>query len=289
LTLEQLRIFVAVAERQHITRAAEALNLTQSAVSSAISALETRHGVTLFDRVGRSIILNETGRTFLAEAQGVLDRAKAAEGALDDLSGLMRGRLSIMASQTIASHYLPKYLVAYRAAYPQILIDVHSGNTDQVADGVESGQAELGLVEGRVDRPTLSSTLLAEDELVVVVAPGHPWASSEKTPDMRTTPWVVREPGSGTRAAFDVMIRSLGLDENAIDIAMVLPGNEAALGAVAAGLGATLISRNVAETYVAAGWLVVVKGPTRYRSFYVLRHKQRYRTKAAEALLTLMK
>lgn len=288
MTLEQLRIFVAVAERQHITRAAEALNLTQSAVSSAISALETRHGVTLFDRVGRSIILNETGRTFLAEAQGVLDRAKAAEGALDDLSGLRRGRLSIMASQTIASHYLPKYLVAYRAAHPQILIDLHSGNTDQVADGVESGQAELGLVEGSVDRPTLSSTLLAEDELVVVVAPGHPWAGSENFPDLRTTPWVVRETGSGTRAAFDNVMNGLGLEEGSIDIAMVMPGNEAALGAVAAGLGATLTSRDVAETYVAAGWLVVVEGPKRYRSFYVLRHKQRYRTKAAEALLALM-
>ncbi|MDE8345479.1 MAG: LysR family transcriptional regulator, partial [Acidocella sp.] len=84
MTLEQLRIFAAVAERQHITRAAAALNLTQAAVSASIAALETQHDVKLFDRVGRNIALTETGRLFLEEARGVLARAAAAETALRD-------------------------------------------------------------------------------------------------------------------------------------------------------------------------------------------------------------
>ena len=101
LTLEQLRILVAVAEREHVTQAARALNLTQSAVSAAVSAIESRHGVKLFDRVGRRIELTEGGRTFLTEARAVLARAAAAETVLSDLAGLKPGAVTLAASQTV--------------------------------------------------------------------------------------------------------------------------------------------------------------------------------------------
>jgi len=281
LTLEQLRIFIAVAERQHITRAAEALHLTQSAVSSAIGALESRHGITLFDRVGRAIILNETGRTFLPEAKAVLDRAKAAEAALDDLSGLRRGTLSIMASQTIASYWLPKHLATYRRRYPQIEMEVHFANTDQVADAVESGEAEVGLVEGVVDRPALNAKVFAEDEMVVVIAPDHSWRDRTKI-DLGQVDWIVREEGSGTRAMFDTL--TMDVD---VRIAMTLPGNEAVLGAVEAGLGATLVSLSVARSRIAAKSLVVVNGFSQTRNFFVLHHKERFRTRAADAFISM--
>lgn len=289
MTLEQLRIFVAVAERQHITRAAETLNMTQSAVSSAVSALESRHKVTLFDRVGRSIVLNEAGQVFLDEARAVLDRAKAAEGALDDLSSLRRGQLSIMASQTVASYWLPQRLVAYRRAYPQIAIDMDFINTDRVADGVESGRAELGLVEWWVDRPALSTELLDEDEMVVVVGQSHPWADGRPVGPANFTEaeWVLRELGSGTRAAFDGMIAKAGIAAGEVNIALVLPGNEALLGVLEAGFGATLVSRDVARPHIAAGLLAVVNAPPVKRSFYLLRHKERYRTRAAESFLAI--
>ncbi len=290
MTLEQLRIFLAVAELQHITRAAEGLHMTQSAVSAAVSALESRHGVTLFDRVGRSIVLNEAGRTFLPEAQAVLDRAKAAQGALDDLSRLLRGRLSVMASQTVADYWLPRRLVAYRQMHPRIELDMAFGNTGQVADGVESGLAELGLVEGQVNRPALSVDLLDQDEMIVVVGAGHAWTEPgvAQAAGYGGTAWVLRETGSGTRAAFDGMIARAGIDAAALDIAMVLPGNEAVLGVVEAGLGATLVSRAVARARVVAGLLTVVDLPIVRRSFYLLRHKERYRTKAAEAFLAMV-
>jgi DNA-binding transcriptional LysR family regulator len=173
MTLEQLRIFVAVAERQHVTRAAAALNLTQSAVSSAITALEGRHGVALFDRVGRSIVLNQAGETFLVEARSVLARVAAAEAALADLSGLERGRLSIHASQTIASYWLPPRLTAFHAAHPGIVLDVAIGNTAQVARAVADGDAEIGLVEGIVDDPVLNRTVIDQERLSLVVGRDH--------------------------------------------------------------------------------------------------------------------
>ncbi|MGV8853791.1 MAG: LysR substrate-binding domain-containing protein [Devosia sp.] len=285
MTLDQLRIFLEVAEQQHITRAAQTLNLTQSAVSAAVAALEARHGVGLFDRVGRAIRLNDTGRAFVPEARGVLDRAKAAENALDDLSALRRGRLSIMASQTIASHWLPGRLVAFHRAYPPVEIELGFANTDLVADGVESGRAELGLVEGDVRRPSLASAVLDHDEMVVVVAPGHAWANRAVTPaELGGTAWVVRETGSGTRAAFDGLLQRAGVLP---DIALALPGNEAVLGVVEAGLGATLVSRHVARAHLAAGLLSLVETPAVQRAFYLLQHKERHHTHAAAAFLAL--
>ncbi len=208
MTLDQLRIFVAVAERQHVTRGAQALNLAQSAASSAIAALEARFATKLFNRVGRGIELTEAGRLFLAEAKAVLARAEAAELALAEIGGLKRGTLSVQASQTIASYWLPRHLVAFRRAHPGIEVRLSVGNTAQVAAAVHEGEAELGFVEGAVNDPELSSATVAHDQLVLVVGPEHPWArtGSIAPHDLTASEWVLREPGSGTRSAFETAL-----------------------------------------------------------------------------------
>ena len=205
MTLEQLRIFVAVAERLHVTQAARALNLAQSAASHAVAALEARHRTKLFNRAGRGIELTEAGEVFLAEARAVLARVEAAELALSDFSGLTRGTLSVHASQTIASYWLPRHLAAFKRAYPRVQIRLAIGNTAQVAAAVENGTAELGFVEGDVETAGLACTPVARDQLLIVVAPDHPWATAGRlTPeDLAAGEWVQREPGSGTRSAFE--------------------------------------------------------------------------------------
>ena len=285
MTLEQLRIFVAVAERQHVTRAAKALNLTQSAVSGTIAALETRHGVHLFDRVGRGVTLNGTGRAFLSEARAVLARAAAAEAALDDLAALRRGRLRIHASQTIASYWLPARLVAFHAAHPAVELDLAVGNTREVADAVLEGEAELGFVEGVLDEPALSVDAVGVDDLAVLVAPGHPWTRREtlKVTDLAGSPWVLREPGSGTRSTLEAYLTAHDVDAAALDVAMTLPSNEAVLAAAQAGAGAAALSRSVAEGAIGAGRLVEAPIRLPSRTFHLLRHKQRYRSRAGDA------
>lgn len=286
MTLDQLRIFVAVAERQHVTRAAEALNLTQSAVSSAVTTLEGRHGVALFDRVGRNIVLNEAGATFLIEAKAILARVEAAQDALDDLGDLKRGRLSIHASQTIAGWWLPARLTRFHQAHPGIRIEVSIGNTREVADAVLEGRAELGLVEGELDEPALSRSVLDHDELVLVVAADHPAAQDGAgPPDLKQMTWVLREPGSGTRSAFEAALNQRGLAIDALDVDMTLPGNEAVAAAVEAGAGATVVSRNVVAARLRAGILAALPLTLPDRPFWLLRHKQRYRSKAGEVFL----
>ena len=290
MTLEQLRIFVEVAERQHVTRAARALNLAQSAASHAIAALEAQYDTPLFDRVGRHIELTEAGHAFLAEARAVLARAAAAELALSEFGRLKRGTLSVQASQTIASYWLPHHLVAFRRAYSQIQIRLAIGNTAQVAAAVESGAAELGFVEGAVASAHLAGTPVARDQLIVVVGPDHPWAGRDRlTPaDLMEGEWVLREPGSGTRSVFDNDLAQVGVAPAALRVQLELPSNEAVRAAVEAGLGATAISATVAAPSIEAGLLCQVAFNLPVREFHVLRHRERYRSRAADALLALM-
>ncbi len=290
MTLEQLRVFIAVAERQHVTRAAEALGLAQSAASAAVAALETRHGAKLFHRVGRGIALTEAGALFLVEARAVLARAEAAELVLSELGGLKRGTLSVQASQTIASYWLPRHLVAFRRAHPGIDIRLAVGNTAQVAAAVRDGAAELGFVEGRIDEPALTVEPIARDQLLVVVGPGHPWSAIGRLePDrLVESEWVLREPGSGTRSVFEAALERFGLPPAALRVALELPSNEAVRSAVEAGMGATAISASVASPSLEAGLLHHVRLALPERDFLVLHHAGRYRTRAAGALLDIM-
>jgi len=291
MTFEQLRIFVAVAERQHVTRAAEALHMAQSAASAAVAALEARYGVRLFERVGRGIELTEAGQIFLEEARAVLARAEAAELALTELGGLSRGTLSIMASQTIASYWLPRHLVAFRRAHPGVALRLSIGNTAQVAAAVKEGAVELGFVEGAVEDPQLRGEDVATDQLVVVVAAEHPWAASAPATAEGLAAegeWVLREPGSGTRSVFEEALREAGVDVASLRVVLELPSNEAVRAAVEAGMGATATSASVAAAGIEAGLLHHVPFLLPQRAFRVLRHVERRGSRAAVALRELV-
>lgn len=287
MTLEQLRIFVAVAEREHVTKAAADLRLTQSAVSAAVSALEARYATQLFDRVGRRIVLSEAGAAFLHEARAVLARAAAAEAVLSDIAGLKRGRLALAASQTVASYWLPPFVHRFATDYPGVTVAVEIANTERVAALVHDGEADIGIVEGAVDDPTLAATPVAEDEMTLVVGRSHPWADGRAigASDLASTRWVLRERGSGTRAALDTAARTAGTSIADLDVAIEFASNEAVRSAVEAGAGAAVISRLVAGPSLSSGALVEVAIELPRRRFTALRHKSRYATKAATAFM----
>ena len=290
MTLEQLRVFVAVAERQHVTQAAKELNLAQSAASSAVNSLEEDLQTRLFDRIGRGIELTEAGRMFLGEARAVLARADAARLRIAEFGELKRGCLRIHASQTIASYWLPRHLMTFRTRYPQIEIHMSVGNTAAVAAAIHDGTAELGFIEGTVDDPNLIATPVAGDRMVLVVAPGHPWATSGAitAQDLAATPWVLREPGSGTRSVFEAALATMGVMLSALSITIELPTNEAVRAAVEAGLAATVISASVAAPSLEAGLLHQVPFDLPERAFQSLRHRARHQSRSVQALLELV-
>jgi DNA-binding transcriptional LysR family regulator len=287
MTREQLRIFAAVADKQHVTQAASELHLTQSATSAAIATLEGRYGVKLFDRVGRGIVLTHTGRTFLAEVRAVLARAHAAEQVLRDLAGLKMGKLVIAVSQTIANYWLPSHLQAFQAAYPGIDVDVRIANTERVATAVRESQADIGFIEGDIDDGALSVRRIDGDALVIVVGYKHPFAQQRRVPAdwMTQTPWILRERGSGTRAMFEKALKKRGLRLADLTVRLELASNEAIQTAVESGICAAALSDLVVEKSLAAKRLVQLESEVAKRSFYFLRHKERHVSKAEAALL----
>lgn len=290
VTFDQLRIFLAVAEREHVTRAAEALNLTQSTVSGAIAALEGRHKVKLFHRIGRRIELTEEGRIFAGEARGILATVRSAETTLADLAGAPRGVLSVFASQTIASYWLPQHLVKFRQLYPQVDLRLEAGNTAQCVRAVNVGTVDLGFIEGAIDDPHVSVELVARDRLVIVVGQDHPWAV--KTPgslqELCELQWVLREIGSGTRSSFEEAMRIRGIPASGLRVAIELPSNEGVCAAVAAGPFATAVSESVAQAGVNAGRLVIVPLDLPSREFNLIRQRQRHQSRAGKAFVEMI-
>lgn len=289
MTLDQLRIFVEVAERQHLTQAASALFLTPSAVSAAVKSLEERYDLALFHRVGRRIELSDAGRIFLEQARRTLASVRTAETTLAELGGLGRGSLGIHASQTISSYWLPPLLVRFRQAYPAIDLKMEIGNTEQVSQAVLLGTADLGFVEGALGDTPLAVEAVGEDKMVVVVAPGHPWADGRRlaAQDLLEAQWILREAGSGTRSAFEEALTALGIapaaSASALKVAIELPSNEAVRSAVMAGPFATAMSELVVAAPMRAGMLAVANIALPSRHFAMLRHPARHRSRAVAA------
>lgn len=282
MTLEQLRIFVSVAERQHLTEAAEALGRTQSAVSAAIKALETRHDLALFDRVGRRIRLTMAGEAFLPIARDLLRRAEAATAALDDLSGARRGALIVAASQTVGNYWLPRRLARLAHAHPQVDLSARIGNTHEAAAWVAEGDAELGVVEGEPSDPRLETVELPGDDLLFVASPAE--ATREALLGARR--WLLREPGSGTRAEAERALARLGLPLAQAKV-LVLPSNEAVLNAAREGAGVAYLSTLVVEDALAAGALRRLDLPGARRAFRLIRRKDAYASRLARAFEAL--
>jgi DNA-binding transcriptional LysR family regulator len=290
MTLEQLRIFVAVAEREHVTRAAVDLNLTQSATSAAIAALEARYAIKLFNRIGRRIELTQAGRLFLVEARAVLARATTAETVLDDIAGLKRGSLRLAASQTVGNYWLPPLMRRYRATYPGIALALTIGNTETVADAVREGIADLGFVEGPVDDQALSVTPVAEDEMVLVVSPALPRPNGVtlSKADLKAMRWVFREPGSATRALFEKAMAKAGLRVSDIEMVFEFPSNEAVRAAVEDGAGAAVLSKLVVAASIEAGSLIDLNFSLPKRQFFAVHHRERSITQAERELFKLV-
>ncbi len=287
MTLDQLRIFVEVAERRHVTRAAEALRMSQSAVSAAVAALEEVHQIKLFDRVGRGIQLTEPGLIFLREARAVLDRAAMARSVLQDLAGCPAGPIALAASQTIATYWLPRRLAAFHRANPRVRLNVMIRNTHEVERAVADGEVSIGLVEGPTQHTALLRMHLDHDQMVLVVAADRaplPLQPSGRI-DLRALNWVIREPGSGTRRGLEDLAAQEDLSLDDLNIFLVLPGNEAVREAVEAGAGATIISRHVVASAIAAGTLAEIPINLPQREYALVRHRDRHATPAQNALV----
>jgi DNA-binding transcriptional LysR family regulator len=199
VTLRQLEVFVAVAKERSTRAAADTVARSQSAASSALAELEATIGRSLFDRMGRRLILNEHGLRLLPVACSLLEQAAELECMLDNHSD---APLSIAASMTIGEHILPDLLGRWHAKRPGSPVKMLVMNTSGVLDAVTNLEADIGFVEGLQTRNGITSQTWLTDEMVVVARTGHPLATQQASAEqLKRASWALREVGSGTREA----------------------------------------------------------------------------------------
>ena len=286
LTLRQLEVFVAIARHQHVSRAANQLALSQSATSAALNELERQFDMQLFDRVGKRVRLNELGNSVLPRAAELIDRARELEAALRAQDA--PGELHVGATLTIGN-YLGTLIVSdFMQRHPGSKVTLAVENTAHIIAKVASFDLDLGLVEGRCQHPDIDVMLWGDDALEVFAAPDHPLAKKRRiTPaDLARADWIVREPGSGTRETFDLAIAGV-LPE--VKIKLELSHTEAIKRAVESGLGIGCISRLALREAFRRGSLVRLNVPfiKMDRKFYILVHKQKYRTTTSRQFIEL--
>ncbi len=241
LNLHRLRVFHAVARRESYSRAAEDLHISQPAVSKHVLDLEEELAAKLFHRLGRRIVLTEAGRLMADYAQRIFLLADEARRALEELHGLERGRLHLGASSTPGNYLLPRALAAFRTRYPRLEISLDIMASHDVVDRVIRQELDLGFV-GATFAADLHVRPYMEDELVLILRPGHPLASvrtiSREALEKET--FVLRDVASGTRTVAEAELKTRGI---AIRQMLELRSVEAIKQAVAEGLGISFISR----------------------------------------------
>jgi DNA-binding transcriptional LysR family regulator len=287
-SLRQLEIFVAISKTEIVSRAAEALSLSQSATSTALSELERQFDLQLFDRVGKSLRINETGRQLLPRAVELLDRAHEIEALLQGHAGF--GYMKIGATLTVGN-YLATLLVArFLQEHSESRIQLQVHNTSTIVQQIVNHELDLGLIEGDTHHPDIEVQPWISDELVVFSAPGHPLAkaSSVSIEQLLQEPWILREKGSGTRETFN---RALSNNHSKLNIRLELEHTEAIKRAVESGLGIGCISRLALKDALSRGSLVPIATPDLNlgRYFYFVWHKQKYQTTGMREFITLCK
>lgn len=287
-SLRQLEIFVAISRTASVSRAAEELSLSQSATSTALSELERQFDLQLFDRVGKSLRINETGLQLLPRAVELLDRAKEVEQLLQGHTGF--GHMRIGATLTVGN-YLATILVArFLQEHPESRIQLQVHNTQTIVQQIANHELDLGLIEGDCHHPDIVVEPWIADELVVFAAPHHPLAQQSKVSmaQLLNEPWILREKGSGTRETFDRAFHSMHAK---LKIRLELEHTEAIKRAVESGLGIGCISRLALKDAFRRGSLVPLVTPNLdlSRNFYFLWHRQKYQTTSMRAFLDLCK
>lgn len=285
-TLRQLEVFLAVARTESVSRAAELLFMSQSAVSGALSDLERQFNVKLFDCIGKRLQLSQLGRAVRAPAEAALDQAGDLERALESRNDV--GRLRVGATLTIGDYLAVPLLARFLREHKGAVVSLAVANTEEIARQVANFEIDIGLIEGEIEHGDLEITPWRGDQLVVFCAPGHPFARKRvlKDDDLLQADWIVRERGSGTRQTFDRAMHGL-LPE--LNIALALQHSEAIKGAVEAGLGLGCLSQMALKEPFARGTLKPCRVPHRDfgRQFFFLLHKQKYRGAAIERWLAL--
>lgn len=285
-----LKIFVSVAEKQSFSRAAEEHHMTQPAVSQYIRQFEEQIGSRLLERTNKYVRLNKAGEIVYHHAKEILALYTKMQNLVDDFAHKASGPLSIGASYTFGEYVLPRIIANLKLTYPDILPTVKIGNTATIADLVASHQLDIGIVEGTFNATRLIVEDFAEDTMVIVCAKTHPLANRLdpiELKELEQEMWIIRESGSGTRAAMDNLFAQYGVSPTHL---MNFSSTQPIKESVEAGLGISLLSHWALKKELKNGdlQLLNVKGLPYPRKFSIVTSTP-FQTKALEVFIDILR
>lgn len=259
MNLQNLRVFLKVAELEHITHASEELNLTQPAVTKIIQSLEHETQIELVERQGRRIVLTDAGRVLQRYARQIFALEREVEDRLASLRDVDLGEVTIAANTTAGVYLLPPIIARFRTRYPKVSLNITILNSREIIEGTLDWTLDFGLVEGDTSNfpPVLNARVFAQDSLILVVSPEHHWCKVDALDpeELASGELLLREQGSGIR---EVIEQELVRHNVHIHPLLTLTDNEAIKQMVVNGVGAAVVSFLSVQRELAAGDLVKI-------------------------------
>jgi DNA-binding transcriptional LysR family regulator len=289
----ELEIFCKVVEMESFSKAAEAVFLAQASVSERIAGLEKKIGTRLLDRLGRKVIPTAAGELLHKHATLLLEMKETAQSEIERFLGLKQGEVSMGGSTIPGEYILPDLIGRFNKKYPHISVRLTIADSGQIENRVQAGHLELGVIGSKSAHANLLCQKLWEDELVLAVPIRHPWARRKTVSlqELRKTPFILREEGSGTLKILEAYLRETGADgTRALQISARFGSSTAVKEGIKSGLGLSILSARAIATEVKAGLLKALrlKGMTMSRNFFLIRNKLRVASPACQTMLDFL-
>ena len=290
---DSMRVFITVADKKNFSKAAKALSLTQPAVSFQIQTLEQYYQTMLFDRVNRHVKLTAAGELLLDYAVHMNNLQAELERNMQQLTGHVKGELLIGASTTIGEYILPYVVGSFKQDYPDVNVTIQIMNTKDIGNAVGNKTFDLGIIEGPLDlTESMETHKFLEDELVLAMPADHPLATKGAITleELKTLPYIPREPGSGSRLIFEQALIDADFDIEDLNIVMELGSTTSIKSAIMGGLGISTISKWAIQDLVKTGKVVAlnIEGLTLTRNFNIILNNDKFQSEATGKFLDFL-
>jgi DNA-binding transcriptional LysR family regulator len=289
----ELEIFCKVVELESISKAAEAVFLVQASVSERIASLEKKIGTRLLDRLGRKVVPTAAGELLHKHAALFLEMKETAQLEIEKFLGLEQGEISMGGSTIPGEYILPDLIGKFNKKYPHLSVKLRIADSGEIENRVLAGQLEIGIIGAKTLHPNILCQKLWKDELVLAIPVKHPWARRKAVSlkELRETPFILREEGSGTLKILETNLRESGEDgTNALQVSARFGSSTAVKEGIKSGLGLSILSARAIDTELKVGILKAlrVKGLSMSRNFFLIRNKLRIASPSCQAMLNFL-
>jgi len=289
MNLNQLKLFYLTAKHGSLSAAAEALCITQPAVTKGIQHLQEHYEIKLFNRFGKKMALTDAGEVLYGIAESIFEMENQAEESLRDFQQRKRGFIRILSSESFGAYYLPFILDRFSRVNPKVRVSMEILPTELIVEKTATLANDIGFISYPVPHKKLVAREVLEDSYQLIVPPGHPFAvkSFIDPVDLSGHSLIVHEKGSAPRRSTEDFIRRHNIS---VSIPLELSNNEAIKTAVEEGLGIAVITRRVVSKEIDMGRLkaIPLADPAMTRKFYLIHHKDKYFSRSLQRLVDMV-